>query len=116
MSMQIVRYKHGKLHFEVLTKPGAVLKFRNGNLGWDNVLASDTVFKNSQKAEKPSGAELAYGHFVNSPSEAFGTENEEECAKIIVDKGELQLSAAERKEKVDQVRHAIGVLKILTTS
>jgi len=35
---QIVRHKVGGSNFEVLTKIGSVLKYRKGNLGWDNVL------------------------------------------------------------------------------
>ena len=31
----------------------------------------------------------------------FGTDNVEECCKQIVEKGDLQLSAAERKQQMD---------------
>jgi ribosome maturation protein Sdo1 len=47
---QVVKYKAGKLTFEVLTKPGAVLKYRQKTLGsLDNVLFADDIFKNHNK-------------------------------------------------------------------
>jgi ribosome maturation protein SDO1 len=92
---QLVRYKHGGHTFEVLTKPGTVLKYRKGLLGWDNVLVSDEVFKTASKAEKASAADL---------KEAFGQEDLQATLKTIVEKGELQLTAAERKEFVEKRR------------
>ncbi len=40
---QVVRYKSGKHTFEVMTKLGAVLKYRAGQLGIGNVLEADIV-------------------------------------------------------------------------
>jgi Shwachman-Bodian-Diamond syndrome (SBDS) protein len=48
-------------------------------------------------------------------SEVFGTENTKEVCKIIVEQGELQVSAAERKEAVQKKRKEIGMY-ILTTA
>lgn len=42
-NFQVVRYKGAKHTFEVMTKPGTVLKWREGQLGLDNVLMSDVV-------------------------------------------------------------------------
>lgn len=42
--VQIVKLKIGKITFEVLTKPGTVLKFRKGLIGSiDNVTMTDDV-------------------------------------------------------------------------
>lgn len=98
MASQLVRFKTAKHTFEVMTKPGAVLKYREGTVGYDNVLMSDMIFKNQAKAERAKTEDL---------KEAFNTENVEEIIKIILEKGELQLSAAERKEKVDRKRAEI---------
>ena len=49
---QVVRYKKDKQTFEVLTNPGSVLKFREGKLGWDKVLATDVVFTNSSRGDR----------------------------------------------------------------
>jgi len=55
---QLVRLKIGKQVFEVLTKVGSVLKYRDGKLGWDNVPAIDEVFKNHTKGERAKSDEL----------------------------------------------------------
>lgn len=46
--------------------------------------------------------------FGKSNRKAFGTINIEDCAKVVVEKGELQLSAAERREKVAKKRAEMG--------
>jgi ribosome maturation protein Sdo1 len=43
---QVVRYKAGKITFELLTKPGNALKFKEGKVVWDNVTFSDEVSAN----------------------------------------------------------------------
>ena len=64
MATQLVRYKKGKLQVEVMTKPGSVLKYRAGKLGFDNVLQSDDIWKNSSKGERAANADLMYGYAV----------------------------------------------------
>ena len=44
---------------------------------------------------------------------AFGTDVVLECMKVIVEKGELQLTAAERKEKLEKKRAEIGAVQNL---
>ena len=41
--MQVVRYKSAKNVFEVGTKKGAVLAFKRGEVGFDQVLESENV-------------------------------------------------------------------------
>lgn len=55
---QLVRYKSGKHHFEVLVKPGTVPKYREGKLGFDNVILSDIIFKKYSKAERAAPSDL----------------------------------------------------------
>ena len=43
---QLVRMKSGKQTFEVMTNPGSVNKYRKGELGIDQVLYTDVIFKN----------------------------------------------------------------------
>ncbi|KAL0480397.1 ribosome maturation protein SDO1 [Acrasis kona] len=90
-----VKYKDKKTTFEILCKPSTVLKYREGEIGIDKVLFADTVFKNYSKGEKPLKSELL---------DAFGTDNESQVIKTILDKGEYNLSTAERKEKVEKKR------------
>ncbi len=95
---QLVKLKVQKNVFEVLTKPGKALKYRDGKCGWNEVLVADEIYKNHVKGEKFTSNEL---------KKSFQTDNVQEVAKIIVEKGELQLSAQERKEKTDQIRNGI---------
>ncbi len=60
------------------------------------VILSDTIFKNASKGDKASAAELA---------EAFG--EEKNPLGVILEKGDVQLSAAERKDAVDKKRKEI---------
>jgi len=95
---QLVRYQHGKTKFEVLTKPGSALKYRQGKLGWDKVLMAEAVFTNSSRGDVAGGKDL---------DEAFGTNDIDECCKIIVEKGELQLSAQERKDELESKKNEV---------
>ena len=95
---QLVRYKHGKKVYEVVTKPGAVRKYRDGKLGWDNVLATDAIFTNFKKGNFAKGSEL---------QETFGTSDEMKVAKMIVEKGDAQVSASERKQDFEDHRRAV---------
>jgi len=90
-----VRYKVGKETFEILTKPGTVLKYRDGKLGFNNVMFSDEIFTDQQKGQRANESDLI---------KTFKTSSLEEVAKKILELGDLQLTAAERKEKVDQKR------------
>ena len=113
---QVVRHKHGKAIFEVLTRIGSVTKYRDGKLGFDNVLfgivffvvvvtsdtnispTADEIFTNFHKGEKAKATDLLA---------AFGTEDVTACLKVIVDKGELQLTTAERREKSDAKKNEV---------
>jgi hypothetical protein len=97
---QLVRYKHGKNTFEVMTHVGATQKFRDGKLGLDNVLQADVIWTNQSKGERAKGAEL---------KESFDTEDLMECIKTILAKGEIQLTAAERREMLEAKRKEIGI-------
>lgn len=87
---QVVRFHHkpSKLKFEIMAKPGTVLKYRDGLLGIGKVLLTDQVFTNSVKGDLASAEDL---------SRVFETSNLTEVCEIIINKGEVQLTAAERK-------------------
>jgi ribosome maturation protein Sdo1 len=58
---QVVRYKAGDTGtFEVLTKKGAALQFREGKLGFSNVLFADEIYTNHSKGERAKEADLLY--------------------------------------------------------
>jgi len=96
--MQVVRYKHGKTNFEVGCKVGTVLKYRKGQLGYEGVLASEEIFKDIKKGDRPSADEL---------NAAFNTDDVKAIAKLIVDRGDVQLNDAERREILEKKRNEI---------
>jgi len=95
---QLVRYQKGKKKFEIMTKQGAVTKFKEGKLGFDNVCSTTTIFTNSKKGEQAKESDL---------QDVFETTNEEEVCKLILKMGTLQLTAKEREAKVQQKRQQI---------
>lgn len=90
----LVRYQHGGEKFEILVDPDKGLAYKRGELeDISNVLIIDTVFTDSNKGEKASATKL---------EEAFDTSDPIEVAKIMFEKGVFQLTAAQRKEMLDQ--------------
>jgi len=96
--MQVVRYKHGKTNFEVACKVGTVLKYRKGQLAFENVLSSEEIWKDIKKGDRPSADEL---------KTTFNTDDVKAIAKMIVDKGDVQLTDNERKEILEKKRNEI---------
>lgn len=92
---QVVKKKVGNTTFEILVNPNTVTKYREGKLGVDKTLFSDSVYKNASTGDVPNASEL---------QSAFGTEVERDVVQNILDTGDYQLSAAERKEKVEKKR------------
>jgi len=52
-------------------------------------------------------AQHSYANTTNNRA-TFDTENVQECIKIMIDKGELQLTSGDRKDMVDKRRKEIG--------
>ena len=99
----LVRYQHGGEKFEILVDPDKGLAYKRGELeDVSNVLIIDTVFTDSNKGEKASATKL---------EEAFDTSDPIEVAKIMFEKGVFQLTAAQRKEMLDQkLRQIIHII------
>jgi len=99
----LVRYQHGGEKFEILVDPDKGLAYKRGELeDISNVLIIDTVFTDSNKGEKASATKL---------EEAFDTSDPIEVAKIMFEKGVFQLTAAQRKEMLDQkLRQIIHII------
>lgn len=99
----LVRYQHGGEKFEILVDPDKGLAYKRGELeDVSNVLIIDTVFTDSNKGEKASAHKL---------EEAFDTSDPIEVAKIMFEKGTFQLTAAQRKEMLDQkLRQIIHII------
>ena len=96
---QVVRLKFDKLVFEVLLKPGCALKAKEGRLSVANAVMSEEIYVHPyQKGVLAKPADLA---------RAFTATTFEERVKEMLEKGEVQLSAAERKEATEEKRRRI---------
>lgn len=99
----IAKYKHKNNKFEIIVNPDLAFKLKMKQITEEDVpileiLEIDTVFSDASKGLKAPADELF---------DAFDTEDELAVAKIILKKGELQLTQAQRKELADNKRKQI---------
>ena len=99
----LVRYTHSGEKFEILVDPDKGLAYKKGEpYEIANVLMIDTIFTDANKGEKPSTSKL---------EEVFGTSDPLEVARIMFEKGTLQLTAQQRKEMTEQkLRQIISII------
>ena len=95
----IARFEsHGET-FEVLIDPKVVKSLKDGkDVNLHDFMVVDTIFKNAHKGTRAPEEKL---------KEVFGTIDPLEVTKIIVLKGEVQLTAQQRKEMLDTKRARI---------
>lgn len=90
----VARYKHGKRIFEILVDPEEAYLIRSGAKGEiEEVLAVDEIFVDASKGEKATESDLMA---------VFSTTEVGEIAKEILKEGELQLTAEQRRKKVEE--------------
>nr|AAU84323.1 conserved hypothetical protein [uncultured archaeon GZfos9D1]QNO51448.1 ribosome maturation protein SDO1 [Methanosarcinales archaeon ANME-1 ERB6] len=95
----IARYKSGKKNFEVLVDPDRADLFRGGaEENIEDILAVEEIFENTSKGEKATEADLM---------RVFSTSDVREIAKKIVKEGEVQLTAGQRKKKLEEKTKAV---------
>jgi len=95
----IARYESGGHRFEVLVKPDEAWEFKNGKpRKIEEILVSDEVYKDANKGLRAPETSL---------KEVFGTTDLLTVAKQIVLKGELQLTAQQRQQMVENTRKQI---------
>ncbi|MBL7117967.1 MAG: ribosome assembly factor SBDS [Candidatus Syntrophoarchaeum sp.] len=95
----IARYKHGKKNFEVLVDPEKVDSIRSGaEEGIEDALAVDEIFEDASKGEKTTEDDLMA---------VFSTTDVEEIAKRILKEGEVQLTAEQRRKKVEEKKNMV---------
>lgn len=95
----IARYKHGKKNFEVLVDPEKVDSIRNGaDEEIEDALAVDEIFEDASKGEKTTEDDLMA---------VFSTIDVGEIAKRIIKEGEVQLTAEQRRKKVDEKKNKV---------
>ena len=89
---------HGET-FEILLDPKAMDFIKQGKeVNLIEYMAVEDIFNNARKGTRPAEDKL---------KEAFGTEDIGEIAKRIIAKGEVQITAEQRKEMLEAKRHQI---------
>ena len=89
---------HGET-FEILLDPAVVDILKSGKeADLTEYMAVEDVFKNSGKGTRPAEDKI---------KEVFGTDDIEEIAKKIIEKGEIQITAEQRKEMLDAKKQRI---------
>jgi len=92
-NVAIVRLKKGGKRFELACYPNTVLTYRdNIEKNLDQVLQSNQIFTNVSKGAVAKKEEL---------KKCFGTDNDKEVIKTILEKGELQEGGKERESKLE---------------
>lgn len=89
---------HGET-FEILLDPKVVDLIKAGKkFDITEYMAVEDVFKNASKGTRPA---------ENKVKEVFGTEDISTIAKRIMEKGEIQITAEQRKEMMEAKRHQV---------
>jgi len=89
-----VRYKEDNKKFEIACYKNKVVSWRNGiEKDINEVLQIERVFTNVSKGIVASSKDL---------KEVFGTDDEKEVCRIILEKGDLQVSGKERNQQIDE--------------
>ena len=95
----VAKYESHGESFEVLIDPKTVQRMRDGEeINLIDHLVIDTIFKNARKGTRASEEKM---------QDIFGTVNPLEVARIIVLKGEVQLTTEQRRIMQESKRKAI---------
>ena len=95
----VVRFSFEGEKFEILVKPDPALDFKLGKKkDISSILISDDIYTDSGKGTKPATEKLV---------KAFKTEDSTEIVKIILQKGDLNLTTDQRRKMVDEKKKQI---------
>jgi len=95
----IAKYEAGGEKFEILVKPKEALELRNGkSISISDVVVSEEIYKDVKKGLKASPVAL---------KKVFGTTDFETIARTIIMKGELPLTAEQRRELIENKKKQI---------
>ena len=93
------RFSYEGQKFEILVKPDQALEFKLGKrTDITSVLISEDIYTDSSKGNKPSDDML---------TKAFKTNDTTKIAEIILKKGDLNLTTAQRRKMMDEKRKQI---------
>ena len=90
----LARLERGGSRYEILVDPDLVdiWKEDNNSVELGDLLAIEEIWSDARAGERPTGEAL---------ENAFGTTDIIACARIILDKGGMQLTTAQRKKMVE---------------
>jgi ribosome maturation protein SDO1 len=90
---------HGE-RFEVLVDPDAALAIKRGEFDGEleDVIAAEDVFENASRGDRPAESDL---------EEVFGTTDPMEIIPEIIERGEIQITAEQRKKMLEQKHKAL---------
>jgi len=95
----LVRYSFEGEKFEIMVKPDPALDYKMGKKkDLSSVLVSDEIYTDSGKGTRPSSEKLL---------KAFKTEDQNEIAQIIMEKGELNLTTDQRRKMMEDKKKQI---------
>jgi ribosome maturation protein SDO1 len=95
----IARLRKAGEVFEVLVDPYLARDLKEGKeVDFEQLLAVEEVFKDARKGERASTEEL---------QKAFGTTDIQKIVRVIIEEGEVQITAEQRKEMLEQKRRQI---------
>ncbi|RNJ76954.1 MAG: ribosome assembly factor SBDS [Nitrosopumilus sp. B06] len=95
----VVRYSFEGEKFELLVKPDPALDYKLGRKKEISaVLISEDIYSDSNKGTKPPAEKLL---------KAFKTDDQTEIAKIIMEKGDLNLTTDQRRKMIDDKKKRI---------
>ncbi len=95
----VARLKASGATFEILVDPDRALAFRRGEpVDVASILAAEEVFADASRGDRPAEEAL---------QKAFGTTDIAEVAKRILQSGEIQLTADQRRRLLDEKRRQV---------
>jgi len=95
----IARLEYYGEHFEILVDPDLASDFKRGKeIEVDKILAVEEIFKDARKGDKAS---------EEARLKAFGSTDPLEAAAIIIKKGQVQLTAKQRRDMQEEKRKKI---------
>jgi ribosome maturation protein SDO1 len=95
----VARLKKGGEEFEILVDPYLARDLKEGkDVNFEDLLAAEEVFKDAKKGTRASSDDL---------QKAFGTTDIYKIARKIIEEGEVQITAEQRKEMLEMKKKQI---------
>ena len=96
----VARWEHGGKRYEVLLDPDLVEAFREDpeSISLDDLMAVEDIFHDARQGERPAGEDVVA---------TFGTEDVRAATQVILERGSIQLTTAQRKARVEAMRQRI---------